>query len=199
MLTGEEETNRRGNAGEWLPWRIRTAVEEKPEARTQVTFTLLGDQPEFGDEDPLDFERVASDLTALILASRERTPFTIGIKGDWGAGKSSLMRRVNRHLEGHEEVVRVRFNAWTSERGDTLEGLIKAVLERLDPNILRRLARNKKLLRGFRVATTLAAGPLRLGSVVDALWERASLDPRARNELRDLLDEAMTEWVGRRQ
>jgi hypothetical protein len=41
--------------------------------------TLLGDQPEFGRDDPLDFERVASDLTSLILASRDRTPFSVGI------------------------------------------------------------------------------------------------------------------------
>jgi predicted KAP-like P-loop ATPase len=112
-------------------------------ADDRPTFTLLGDQPEFGDEDPLEFEPVASDLTRLILASRDRTPFTVGIKGDWGAGKSSLMRRLDRQLQGHEEVVRVWFNAWTSERGDTLEGLIKSVLAELDPNILRRFARNK--------------------------------------------------------
>ena len=37
--------------------------------------------------------------------------------------------------------------------------------------------------------TTLAAGVLRSSSVVDALWERASVDPKARTQLRDLLDE----------
>jgi CheY-like chemotaxis protein len=158
-------------------------------------FTLLGDQPEFGEDDPLNFEQVATDLASLILASRERTPFTIGIKGDWGAGKSSIMRRLDRRLEDHAEVVRVWFNAWTSERGDTLEGLIKSVLAELDPNILRKYARNKKLITGVRVLTTLAAGPLRVGNVVDALWERAALDPKARNQLRDIFEEAMNEWV----
>ena len=166
-------------------------------ADKRPTFTLLGDQPEFGEEDPLDFERVATDLTKLILASRNRTPFSVGIKGDWGAGKSSLMRRVDRQLQDHKEVVRVWFNAWTSERGDTLEGLIKSVLAELDPNILRRKARNKKLITGVRVLTTVAAGPLRVGNVVDALWERASIDPKARNELRDLLEDTMKEWVAK--
>jgi CheY-like chemotaxis protein len=159
------------------------------------TFTLLGDQPDCSEEDPLEFERVAADLTRLILASSGRTPFSVGIKGDWGAGKSSLMRRVDRQLKDHKEVVRVWFNAWTSERGDTLEGLIKSVLSELDPNILRRKARNKKFITGVRVITTLGAGLLRSSSVVDALWERASVDPKARNQLRDLLDETMTEWL----
>jgi hypothetical protein len=143
----------------------------------QATFTLLGDQPEFGADDPLDFERLATDLTRLILASRSRTPFTVGIKGDWGAGKSSLMRRLDRQLEQHDDVVRVWFNAWTSERGDTLEGMIKSVLAQLDPNILRRYARNRRLITGVRVLTTLAAGLLRSSGVVDALWERASIVP----------------------
>jgi CheY-like chemotaxis protein len=163
----------------------------------QPTFTLLGDQPEFGSDDPLDFERVATDLTTLILASRDRTPFTVGIKGDWGAGKSSLMRRLDGRLEQHEEVVRVWFNAWTSERGDTLEGLIKSVLAELDPNILRRYARNKKLITGVRVFTTLAAGLLRSAKVVDTLWERAAIDPKARNELRDVFESAMRDWVAK--
>jgi CheY-like chemotaxis protein len=105
------------------------------------------------------------------------------------------MRRVDRQLKDHDEVVRVWFNAWTSERGDTLEGLIKSVLSELDPNILRRKARNKKFITGVRVITTLAAGVLRSSSVVDALWDRASVDPKARNQLRDLLDETMTEWL----
>jgi len=173
-----------------------TAVSpSRSKSNDRSKFTLLGDQPDCSDEDPLDFERVATDLTSLILASRERTPFSVGIKGDWGAGKSSLMRRVDRQLKNHEEVVRVWFNAWTSERGDTLEGLIKSVLAELDPNILRRKARNKKFITGIRVITTLGAGVLRSSGVVDALWERASVDPKARNQLRDLLDETMTEWL----
>jgi CheY-like chemotaxis protein len=173
-----------------------TAVSpSRSESRDRPTFTLLGDQPDCSEDDPLQFERVATDLTELILASRDRTPFSVGIKGDWGAGKSSLMRRVDRQLKDHKEVVRVWFNAWTSERGDTLEGLIKSVLSELDPNILRRKARSKKFITGVRVITTLGAGLLRSSSVVDALWERASADPKARNQLRDLLDETMTEWL----
>jgi hypothetical protein len=36
----------------------------------------------------------------LILNSRASTPFTTGIEAPWGAGKSSLMRQLKRHLEG---------------------------------------------------------------------------------------------------
>lgn len=165
-----------------------------------LEFTLLGDQPEWGASDPLELERVAKHLAALVLGSRERTPFTIGIKGDWGSGKSSLMRRLESRLREEQDedekhkVVSVWFNAWTAERGNTLEGLIKSVLEELDTNVLRRAARSKGLITGFRVFTTLLAGPLRLGGVVDAIWERASIDAQARNELREVLVAAMNDW-----
>jgi CheY-like chemotaxis protein len=173
------------------------AVTNRSRVDASPSFALLSDQPHGDGDDPLNFERVAADLMQLILASRERTPFTVGIKGDWGAGKSSLMRRLERQLDAREEVVSVWFNAWTSERGDTLEGLIKSVLAKVDTNILRRYARNEKVITGARVFTTLAAGPLRLGNVVDALWERASIDPKARNELRKLISETMDEWVAK--
>ena len=158
-------------------------------------YLLLADQPDCGDDDWLGFGKVASDLAELILDSRDRTPFTVGIKGNWGAGKSSLMRRLERRLEADEAAVTVWFNAWTAERGDTLEGLIKSVLAKLDPNVLRRAARNKRFMAGLRVAIAIVAGWLRVGSVVDRLWERASADPKARNELRELLGVAMVDWV----
>jgi CheY-like chemotaxis protein len=173
------------------------AISHRSRVDASPTFTLLSDQPHGDGDDPLDFERVARDLMGLILASRERTPFTVGVKGDWGAGKSSLMRRLERQLKDHEEVVSVWFNAWTSERGDTLEGLIKSVLAKVDTNILRRYARDENVITGIRVLTTLAAGPLRLGNVVDALWERASIDPKARNQLRKLIGDTMEEWVAK--
>jgi CheY-like chemotaxis protein len=158
------------------------------------TFTLLSDQPEHGTSDPLGLDRVATHLAALVLTSRGRTPFTIGIKGSWGAGKSSLMRRLEVRLREDDDVESVWFNAWSAERGNTLEGLIKSVLERLDKNVLRRAARNKNLITGARVVTTLIAAPLRLGNIVDTIWERAVVDPQARNELRKVLVEAMEEW-----
>jgi len=164
-------------------------------AQPAAQLTLLGDQPSAEGDDSLGFAAIADDLARLILESRQRTPLTLGIEGNWGAGKSSLMQRVERRLNERPEVVTVWFNAWTADRGDVLEGLIKSVLDRIDPNILRRAVRNERVKLGLRLTATMLAGWLRVGSVVDKLWERASVDPKARNEMRDLLARAMEDWV----
>lgn len=105
------------------------------------------------------------------------------------------MRRLEAQLDETEGVEPVWFNAWAGERGDVLEGLIKSVLDELDPNILRKAAKNRKLMTGLRIAVTMVAGWLRVGNIVDELWERASVDAKTRNELRDLLVDAMNEWT----
>ncbi len=159
------------------------------------SFTLLSDQPSREIEDPLGFDAVAGDLTTLLLASRHKTPLTIGVVGDWGSGKSSLMRRLDAKLAEVPASRTVWFNAWTAERGEALEGLVKSVLDQLDPRILRRVARNRNVVTGLRIAVTIVAGFFRAGGIVDTLWEHARVDPKTRNELRDLLTDAMKKWV----
>jgi hypothetical protein len=168
------------------------------EARADTDFVLLGDQPDIEGRDPLGFDDIVSDLTSLILASRDSTPFTIGIEAAWGMGKSSLMGRLCAALTEHEDITSVTFNAWTADDGTVLEGLIKSVLEELDPNALRRALRNRRLVGGARFAFGLAAGYLGLGSVVDSVWKRVGVDPQARNELRNLVEQAVGEWRDRR-
>lgn len=160
-------------------------------------FTLLGDQPHVDGDDPLGFDGIVEDLTRLVLASRHSTPFTLGIDAGWGMGKSSLMRKLEHNLGQRSDVETVWSNAWTAEGHSVLEGLIKSVLDKIDPNILRRTLRRKNLMSGVRVAISILAGLLRLGNVVDKIWERISLDPRARNQMRDLMAQAMDEWMKR--
>jgi hypothetical protein len=105
------------------------------------------------------------------------------------------MHRVQGVLNLDPQVTTVWFNAWTSNEGSALEGLLKSVLDQLDPNILRRAARNRNLLSWARVLTLVLAGWLRVGSIVDALWRDIAVDPRARNEIHGLMEEAMERWA----
>jgi hypothetical protein len=72
-------------------------------------FKLLGDQPCVEENDALDFGKIARELSDLILASSTSTPFTIGIEGTWGEGKSSLMGRIERELERKGKPVRAEW------------------------------------------------------------------------------------------
>jgi CheY-like chemotaxis protein len=171
-------------------------------AGAAAKFTLLSDQPHSGEDDPLGFGELAENLAQLILASRGSTPFTLGIEAGWGMGKSTLMARLQKRLAREQENPRVKtveFNAWTADETGVLEGLVKTVLNEMDPNVLRRSLRNKQLMSWARVVVSMVAGLLRISSVVDQVWDRVAADPRARNELRDLVKEAIADWRGDRE
>ncbi|WP_433261329.1 P-loop NTPase fold protein [Actinosynnema sp. CS-041913] len=68
-----------------------------------------------------------------MAATDTRGPFTIGVFGEWGTGKTSLMRMVERNLAADENVVTVWFNAWRYEQEEPpivpLVGTIVRALE----------------------------------------------------------------------
>lgn len=87
--------------------------------------------------DSLEFSTYA-DVVARITRGT-RGPFTIGVFGEWGMGKTSLMRLIERNVEqGNTKdslVIPVWFNAWMFERVEypiipLLKGLIEALKER---------------------------------------------------------------------
>ncbi len=83
---------------------------------------ILLDEPV--KEGKLGFEVYADVLTNIILGGD--TPFTIGIFGDWGTGKTTLMKMVEGKLEEHiktarsPKVIPVWFEAWRYERESEL-------------------------------------------------------------------------------
>jgi CheY-like chemotaxis protein len=162
-------------------------------------FRLLGDQPYSQREDPFDFNALAADLKTLILASRNSTPFTIGIEASWGRGKSSLMAQVRDALcHGDTEGVEIRtvaYNAWTAEGQDVLEGLVKSVLQAMDKNALRRALRNRRLVGALKIPLFLIAGWLRVGGLVDKAWDAMSADARTRNQVNEVVKRAMDDWL----
>ena len=182
--------------------RRRPATEDGASPATR--FSILSDSPNLGESDPLGSEDVARRLEQLIVGSQASTPFTVSVEAGWGAGKSTVMRRIERRFRGMAPDQKgqpptgtrtVWFNAWTAPESQVLEGLVRSVLDQLDSNILRSVARQKKMLRGMGIGVSLAAGLLGLGNVVDRLWAKASVDPKQRNELNDFVRDAMREWL----
>jgi hypothetical protein len=64
--------------------------------------------------DGLGFAAYAEVLAEVARATRG--PFTIGVFGEWGSGKTSLMHLVEQKLSGDPSVVTVWFNAWRYEK-----------------------------------------------------------------------------------
>jgi KAP family P-loop domain len=159
------------------------------------SFRVLLDKP--AANPALGFDDYAQAFADVILHSDPR--FAIGIFGDWGSGKTTLMEAIKRELAPSDAVIPVWFNAWRYEREehlivpllDTLrEGLAKWALKREDGSEERSQARRaaatvgraaKALLAGLTVRATVGVADVELDpkSVMDS-WqddERLADDP----------------------
>lgn len=70
--------------------------------------------------DELGFDRFAIPLAETIATTdRSTTPWTIGVYGEWGSGKTTFLRLVENELREHG-VRPIWFNAWKYARDDNL-------------------------------------------------------------------------------
>jgi KAP family P-loop domain len=79
-------------------------------------FTVLLDGP--ADDPALGWPEYAAAFAGIVEHSPPQ--FAVGIFGDWGSGKTTLMKAIWRELESQPTVVQVWFNAWRYEREEHL-------------------------------------------------------------------------------
>ncbi len=88
------------------------------------------DEP--GDVDLLGDENLVRALAAMIADPNQGTPFTIGLLGEWGTGKSTVMNLLRKRLDAEEpdRFIFAEFNAWEYERTKNLPaGLAQEVVQ----------------------------------------------------------------------
>jgi predicted KAP-like P-loop ATPase len=75
----------------------------------------------------LDFKDYRDAIANIIINSYPK--FTIGIFGDWGTGKTTLMESVDKKLSRDKDIIRVKFETWRYEREDqfALVPLLKSI------------------------------------------------------------------------
>jgi len=82
------------------------------------------------DDDRLDFKTLATALKESICDGD--TPLTVGVYGDWGSGKTSLLKMVQEQLaisKEDQKIEPVWFSAWEHQGADNLiEPLMAAIL-----------------------------------------------------------------------
>lgn len=171
-----------------------------PEPDQRATYVLLDDQPvgKTGT-DLLGSGAVAAGIASIIDLSRAASPFVLAIDGGWGVGKSTLLRQIDDLLPGPPNTLRVRFNAWTAQDDNALEGLIKSVLVELDSNLLRRwvrkLSKRRHLLGIAGIAFGIVARFFGVSRLVDELMRRLTVDAQGRNELRGVIHGMLSDWA----
>lgn len=80
------------------------------------------------ETDLLGFQHLVGALTGIVSRT-DLLPATIGVYGDWGSGKSSLLRQATKGIEVDKDTVVIAFNGWLFEGyDDAKSALIEAVL-----------------------------------------------------------------------
>ena len=84
--------------------------------------------------DLLNNEAIATTIIKLLLEQTNR-PVTIGVHGDWGAGKSSILEMIENNLESKEGILCLKFNGWRFQGFEDakvvlIEGIVTGLLDK---------------------------------------------------------------------
>lgn len=148
--------------------------------------------------DMLQYEAIAKTVVKLIEKT-PGTPITIGVHGDWGAGKSSVLKMAQATLGGKEKdgVLCIWFNGWAFEGFEdaktvVLETIIDE-LKRARPNsqkvkdaakkLLKRVDWLKAAKKAGGLAFTLATGIPTFGQIGDLIGAAKNALGKAAGEL----------------
>lgn len=84
--------------------------------------------------DLLNNEAIATTIIELLREKPERA-VTIGVHGDWGAGKSSILEMVESGLSSKKDVLCIKFNGWRFQGFEDakialIEGIVTGLIEK---------------------------------------------------------------------
>lgn len=84
--------------------------------------------------DLLNNEAIATTIIGLLCAKPEY-PITIGVHGDWGAGKSSILEMIEMGFSNNDDVLCLKFNGWRFQGFEDakialIEGIVTGLVEK---------------------------------------------------------------------
>lgn len=97
---------------------------------------ILNDQP-IPNATLFNFDAYTEALGRIITRDKTETPLVIGIFGDWGSGKTSLMRTLEEKIKNDGDgfpAKTIWFNAWKYDKEEAIwRALLMRILEELKP------------------------------------------------------------------
>src|SRR5581483_5273352 len=84
--------------------------------------------------DLLNNEAIARTITTLLKEKPDK-PVTLGVHGDWGAGKSSVLEMIDISLGEDKNVLCIKFNSWQLQGFEDakialIEGIVEGLIEK---------------------------------------------------------------------
>ncbi|WP_448177628.1 Qat anti-phage system ATPase QatA [Stenotrophomonas maltophilia] len=142
--------------------------------------------------DLLNNEAIATTIIGLLRAKPDH-PVTIGVHGDWGAGKSSVLEMIEAGFADQDDVLCLKFNGWRFQGFEDakialIEGIVTGLVEKRPAlkkaavavkDVFRRIDWLKVAKRAGGLALTAFTGiptPEQIGAIVGSL-EALVADP----------------------
>ena len=142
--------------------------------------------------DLLNNEAIAASIIGLLRAKPDH-PMTIGVHGDWGAGKSSVLEMIEAGFADEDDVLCLKFNGWRFQGFEDakialIEGIVTGLVEKRPAlnkaaaavkDVFRRIDWLKVAKRAGGLAITAFTGiptPEQIGAIVGSL-EAVVADP----------------------
>ena len=95
--------------------------------------TFLSDSPITSvKEDLLGWNRLTDNIVKTIKFNIHEKGFAIGIKGKWGAGKSTILNFVEEKLDGETDFVVFRYNPWLYPNENHVENFFSELAKRIE-------------------------------------------------------------------
>lgn len=115
------------------------------------------------EEDYLNFGEV-SEIVVDILNSDDMLPISMGVFGNWGAGKSSLLKLIENKIDQKKWII-IKFDAWLYQGYDDARTAILEIIAiqlyksaQADNNIIEKIKNLLKRVDCFRAMGLLAEG-----------------------------------------
>jgi hypothetical protein len=115
-----------------------------------------------GDADELGIRNHAYALTKFI--SETQTPLTIGIQGEWGSGKTSLLNTIHRLLAADEVYKQIWINSWEHSLLSTPEEALLKITNEIVAEMLSTDVSHERQEKVKRIAKKIFSGALRIGA-----------------------------------
>ena len=88
----------------------------------------------------LGHDEIVKALKNFLLSDDIITPLSIAIDGDWGSGKTSIMRTLSKVFTS-DEFIKINFEPWRYENSDPPLALIQTIVKELQRNSVQKIGK----------------------------------------------------------